>query len=354
MKESLLNLLNGNEKSVTIVDIYLRGGVEKEIIDGRLDIDGKSYQIKKGVPVFYTSPNYNDDQVKTNDTFSAKWNVFMRENNEASFDYMFRFVLKRLVPLGINNEAQFKDFLADKRMILDAGSGMGWMSEYMAQNTSGTVISAEIGDGVFAGYEKCQKYSNCHVIKADLMNLPFPDNTFDYIHSDGVLHHTPDTKLAMKALYDKVHPGGVFWFYIYKEMNPVKHFCDDYIRKQFSELSPEQALEQCKAITELGRGLQRINASITIERPIELLNIPAGTYDLQRFIYYNFIKCFWNDQIGYDMSNIVNFDWYHPNNAQQQTEQEVRTWMKEYGIDDYDIYIANPNGMNVVIRKSKC
>ena len=29
MKESLLNLLNGNEKSVTIVDIYLRGGGRK-------------------------------------------------------------------------------------------------------------------------------------------------------------------------------------------------------------------------------------------------------------------------------------------------------------------------------------
>lgn len=135
-------------------------------------------------------------------------------------------------------------------------------------------------------------------------------------------------------------------------MNPVKHFCDDYIREQFTKMSPEQALEQCKAITELGRELNRVNASITLERAIDVLNIPAGTYDLQRFIYYNFIKCFWNSQIGYDLSNIVNFDWYHPNNAQQQTEQEVRDWMKEYGIDDYDIYIANPNGMNVVIRKS--
>ncbi|MCX4351268.1 MAG: class I SAM-dependent methyltransferase [Lachnospiraceae bacterium] len=190
------------------------------------------------------------------------------------------------------------------------------------------------------------------MIKADLMNLPFADNSFDYIHSDGVLHHTPDTKLAMKALYDKVRPGGVFWFYIYKEMNPVKHFCDDYIRQQF-KLSPEEALEQCRAITELGRELSKIDATITLEKPINVLNIPSGTFNLQRFVYYNFIKCFWNGQIGYDVSNIVNFDWYHPNNAQQQTEEEVRGWMKEYGIEDYDIYVANPNGMNVVIRKNK-
>ena len=30
MKESLLNLLNGNEKSVTIVDIYFRGGRKRD------------------------------------------------------------------------------------------------------------------------------------------------------------------------------------------------------------------------------------------------------------------------------------------------------------------------------------
>ena len=236
-------------------------------------------------------------------------------------------------------------------MILDAGSGNGWMSQYIAENTDGIVISAEIGDGVYAAYEKCYKLKNCHVIKADLMRLPFSDGLFDFIYSDGVLHHTPDTKLAMKALYDKLQPGGIFWFYIYKEMNPVKHFCDDYIRGRLTKLPPEEALKQCEAITELGRELSKINAEITLEKPIELLNIPAGTYNLQRFIYYNFIKCFWNESIGYHASNIINFDWYHPNNAHQQTEEQVRSWMKEYKINDYDIYIANPNGMNVVIRK---
>lgn len=291
------------------------------------------------------------EQEKTNETFSAKWNVFMRENNQSTHEYMLNFVLKRLIPLGVKTEEDYKQFLSGKKMILDAGSGMGWMSEYMARNTDGTVISAEIGDGVFAGYEKCEKYLNCHVIKADLMNLPFEDNFFDYIHSDGVLHHTPSTKRGIKALYDKLAHGGIFWFYIYKEMNPVKHFCDDYIREAFSKLPPEEALRQCEAITELGRELSRINATIKLEKPIEILNIPAGKFSVQRFIYYNFLKCFWNENIGYDVSNIVNFDWYHPNNAQQQTEEEVREWMKEYGIEDYDIYVANPNGMNVVIRK---
>ena len=348
MHKKLLELLDSSKiwkLTYDLNDICNINEVEYGSICSEEDI----FLIEKGVPSF--CKNYNCDQEKTNETFSAKWNIYMRENNGQTYRYMMDFVIKRLIPLGIKSEKDFETFLRSKKMILDAGSGNGWMSQFMEKNTEGIVISAEIGDGVYAAYEKCGQLKNCHVIKADLMDLPFSDNSFDFIYSDGVLHHTPDTKLAMKALYDKLQPGGIFWFYIYKEMNPVKHFCDDYIRGMFTKLSPEDALKQCEAITELGRELSKINGTITLQKPIELLNIPAGTYNLQRFIYYNFIKCFWNESIGYDASNIINFDWFHPNNAQQQTEQEVRCWFEEYGIIDYDIYIANPNGMNIVIRK---
>lgn len=174
MKKSFLELLDGSaELTEEKMDDY------GEVEEGILGYAGKEIRISHGVPLFYEA--FSDEKVdveqgKTNETFSAKWNVFMRENNESTHKYMFDFVLKRLVPLEIKTEEQYKIFLSEKKMILDAGSGMGWMSEYMAQNTEGTVVSAEIGDGVFAGYEKCKRYSNCHVIKVDLMKLPFEDN----------------------------------------------------------------------------------------------------------------------------------------------------------------------------------
>ena len=275
----------------------------------------------------------------------------MRGEDEALKREMLDFVMRRFNPGKYTETSEFNDFLSNKRMILDAGSGNGWMSQYMAIHSKATVISAEIGDGVYAAYEKCKNYLNCHVIKADLMDLPFADNSFDFIFSDGVLHHTPNTKNAMKKMYDKLSPGGIFWFYIYKEMNPVKHYCDDYIRNMFSKMSPDEALKNCEAITDLGRELSKIKTTLRLEKPIEVLNIPAGEYNVQRFIYYNFIKCFWNESIGYENSNIVNFDWYHPNNAQQQTVEEVESWMKEFNIKDYTIWSVNPNGMNIRIVK---
>ena len=46
--------------------------------------------------------------------------------------------------------------------------------------------------------------------------------------------------------------------------------------------------------------------------------------DLQRFIYWNFIKCFWNEELGYSTSLSTNFDWYSPVNAKRFSELDIK------------------------------
>jgi len=50
---------------------------------------------------------------------------------------------------------------------------------------------------------------------------------------------------------------------------------------------------------------------------------------LQRFFYWNFLKCYWNKEKGYDNSILVNFDWYAPQNAYRYTENEFRKMIKD-------------------------
>lgn len=46
------------------------------------------------------------------------------------------------------------------------------------------------------------------VIEGDAENLPFPDESFDRVSSNGVLHHTPDVALALREIHRVLRPGG--------------------------------------------------------------------------------------------------------------------------------------------------
>ena len=45
-------------------------------------------------------------------------------------------------------------------------------------------------------------------VQGDAEQLPFEDNHFDIVYSNGVLHHTPDTEKAINEVYRILKPGG--------------------------------------------------------------------------------------------------------------------------------------------------
>lgn len=45
-------------------------------------------------------------------------------------------------------------------------------------------------------------------VKADICNLPFPENEFDFIICNHVLEHIPDDTKAMEEIYRVLKPGG--------------------------------------------------------------------------------------------------------------------------------------------------
>jgi ubiquinone/menaquinone biosynthesis C-methylase UbiE len=44
---------------------------------------------------------------------------------------------------------------------------------------------------------------------SDGERLPFRDESFDVVYSNGVLHHTPDTAGAIREVHRVLRPGGV-------------------------------------------------------------------------------------------------------------------------------------------------
>ena len=349
--------------------------VDDHVMDGVLrTADGTWYPILGGVPCFLRGalrPDLREfaarhhledavvqdsrpdavDQARTTKTFSDKWRRFRNYGLEPSHrTFLFGWYCKKF---GLPDIDALRAFYRDRTSVLEVGPGSGFNTRFIAENCRGSVFALDVSDAAFTTFENTRDLANCTVVQADLMESPFPDAAFDLIIADGVLHHTPNTEAAVAALYRKLEPGGQFFFYVYRKMGAARQFSDAHIRERFTKLSPEECYAACEAITELGRALSRLDATTLVEKPIPVLGIPAGTHDVQRLIYYNFLKCFWNEAFDFETNNMVNFDWYHPHNAWQHDEAEVVAWLRSLGVVHYAINDANPNGISVLLTKPR-
>lgn len=66
-------------------------------------------------------------------------------------------------------------------------------------------------------------------VKADICNLPFKDNEFDFILCNHVLEHIPDDTKAMQELFRVLKLGGMGIFQIPQDLSRKNTFEDDTI-----------------------------------------------------------------------------------------------------------------------------
>ena len=66
-------------------------------------------------------------------------------------------------------------------------------------------------------------------VKADICNLPFKDNEFDYIFCNHVLEHIPDDTKAMSELFRVLAPSGIGIFQIPQDLSREVTFEDHSI-----------------------------------------------------------------------------------------------------------------------------
>lgn len=136
------------------------------------------------------------------------------------------------------------------------------------------------------------------------MHTEFPDNTF-----------TELTRIINKK-------ESLLVMFMQKAL--PKELLYDYFRVHTKILTNEQLWEISKQLTRLGKRLSELNIEIDVP-DIPLLGIKGGEQDIQRFIYWNFLKCYWNKEQGEENSNMINFDWYSPSNAKRYSEKEFKS-----------------------------
>jgi ubiquinone/menaquinone biosynthesis C-methylase UbiE len=123
-------------------------------------------------------------------------------------------------------EVVFDEFLKDEdisnKAFLDGGCGTGLFTK-RALERKAKVTSVDIAPKLVALTKK--KNPTTIAIEGSLLQLPFDDNTFDYVISSEVIEHTPNPFHATKELIRVLKPGGkicitvpnkTFWYFSLK------------------------------------------------------------------------------------------------------------------------------------------
>ncbi len=260
---------------------------------------GGRYPIVRSIPRFVEAEAYAT-------TFGYQWNIFTRtqlDSAAGTTESRDTFVAKT----GLS--------LADLRgkTILDVGCGMGRFMEVVA-GAGARVVGVDLSQAVEAAAVNLERFENAAVVQADLFSLPFAPETFDAIYSVGVLHHTPSTRDAFRALPPYLRPGGRIAIWVYPRSLRWRTLMSVFYRLGTTRMPKEQLLRWSRMADRLGR----IRSPRIVTLPLRWLLPMSGHPDPEWRV-------------------LDTFDWYSPRFQWTHTEPEVRKWFLESGLVDLRI-----------------
>jgi arsenite methyltransferase len=292
----------------------------------------------------------DEGQVQTRDAFAFKWgkretyqSSTMRDNSRVWLKQRYGDLISAL------------DLPGDqKALVLDAGCGAGYSSSLLFEDDWQRVdyVGADISSAVDIAAESLRGVPADSVfVQADLMALPFAEQTFDLVLCEGVLHHTPSTESAFKATARLVRPGGLYAIYVYAKKSPAREFTDDHIRAMISDLPPQQAWDLLIPLTKLGEALGRLDVEIDVPEDVAVLGIPKGRIDVQRLFYWHVCKLYYRPELSLEEMNHINFDWFMPKYSHRHTPEQVRAWCDAAGLTVESLKPENA-GITAIARRS--
>jgi len=254
---------------------------------------GAEYPVRTGIPRFVASEFYSE-------SFGFQWNRFARTQLDSA-----------------NGTTRSRDTFVQKtgwspatlrgKRVLDAGCGMGRFAEVCA-DAGAEVYAVDLSVAVNAAYRNLGHRPNIHIYQADIMNLPFPERSFDFIYSIGVLHHTPNTRVAFLRLLPLLKPGGTIAIWVYGRQ--LKWLIGSEILRVVTPALPKAwLLYACR----VSIPLYRVHRIPVLGR-ITTVVLPTSM------------------QPNAESRWLDTFDWYSPRYQWKHTYGEVEAWFEEAGL----------------------
>ncbi len=258
------------------------------------------------------------DKETTFKFFNYKWKRVPNWTKDT--EKMYReWYLKRY---GYETLDNLKEFLKDKKYVLEAGCGLGRDSKMFAELNNETHIVAidQSGNALKVARKYLEKFNNCEVMQADITNFVYLEK-FDFISCDQVIHHTPNPGDTLKHFFEHLNVNGVVNFSVCKKRNEMRDLVDEKIFEKVSKMTPKQLWTFARTVTVFGKALHD-------------LHIDMGDESLQRYVHNNLFRCWYNPRIDFRLCISSNYDWFSGNPLfnKQDVEEKMLSCIDNYEI----------------------
>ena len=152
----------------------------------------------------------NFDKDHTEELFEEAWTTFSQE----TFMHSVNLVENRLRDSGFD-ESFFKG-----RVCFDGGCGIGRLAVAMSRLGASKVVATDIGGSSLSYFKHAMqelRIDNVEIVNTDITDLSNWDSgSFDFVATNGVLHHTLAPIEGLKEHYRITsNQSGVLWIYLY-------------------------------------------------------------------------------------------------------------------------------------------
>jgi len=189
------------------------------------------------------------------------------------------------------------EFFHGKR-VLDAGSGMGRHTYYLARYAR-DVVAIDLGEAIRVTAGNTGGLANVHLFQADIDHPPFCQESFDFVCSIGVLHHLPDPEAGFRSLTALLRSGGILHVYLYWALEDAPMWKRALLAlvtalRRLTIRLPYSLLERLAWIVAAGAYLSFCLPYRYLSR-YSITHLLVKDFPLQRYAKDGFRVC-WNDQ----------------------------------------------------------
>ena len=121
--------------------------------------------------------------------------------------------------------SQFKKFMGYKKNVLEVGCGTGQLSNYFAIGTNNNIVGLDpttVSLKLAKEFADKNKIPNIQFVNADIFDDVLNDEVFDFIWTNGVLHHTKNPSLAFNIISKYLKKNGYILLGLYNRYGRLR------------------------------------------------------------------------------------------------------------------------------------